>query len=59
MDILKALRAEQSKYFKLADYAIQQLDTIQAAIKLVEADAANKSVTGKVGGSRQPRRGRF
>jgi hypothetical protein len=34
---------EHSKYLKLADYAIQQLDTIQAAIRLVEAEAASEN----------------
>jgi hypothetical protein len=43
MDVLTALLMEQSKYLKMADYAIRQLDVIQAAIRLVEAEAANKS----------------
>jgi hypothetical protein len=36
-----------SKYLKVADYAIKQLDIIQAAINLVEAEAANKLVAEK------------
>jgi hypothetical protein len=47
MDILTALLMEQSKYLKLADYAIKQLDIVQAAIRLVEAEAANKLVAEK------------
>lgn len=35
MNILAALRAEESKFLKQADNARQQLETVRAAIKLL------------------------
>jgi hypothetical protein len=49
---LTALLVEQSKYLKLVDYAIKQLDIIQAAIRLVEAEGASENTGQRRRGSR-------
>jgi hypothetical protein len=40
MDILKALRAEESKFLRQMDEARQQVDTVRAAIKLLSGSSA-------------------
>jgi hypothetical protein len=48
MDILAALRQEQTKLQKQADAAKQQLDTVRAAIKILGGGvASNGQPTGK------------
>jgi len=49
MDILKALRAEESKFLKQMDEARQQVDTIRTAIKLLGGNSAangNRNTSG-------------
>ena len=41
MDILAALRQEETKLQKQADAAKQQLDTVRAAIKILNGGVAN------------------
>jgi hypothetical protein len=41
MDILKALRAEESKFLKQMDEARQQVETVRQAIKLLGGTTAN------------------
>jgi capsid protein len=41
MDILAALRQEETKFQKQADAANQQLDTVRAAIKILSRGVAN------------------
>ena len=48
MDILEALRVEESKYLREAAQANQQLETVRAAMKLVRDEANAKSVDGKI-----------
>ena len=44
MDILAALRQEETKLQKQADAAKQQLDTVRAAIKILGRGVASKGV---------------
>ena len=46
MDILKALRAEESKFLQQMEAARQQAETVRAAIKLL-GGKASKAVAGK------------
>ena len=46
MDILKALRAEESKFLQQMEAARQQVETIRAAIKLL-GGTVSKPVAGK------------
>ena len=43
MDILAALRQEETKFQKWADAAKQQLDTVRAAIKILGRGVASNS----------------
>jgi hypothetical protein len=45
MDILAALRQEETKFQKQADAAKQQLDTVRAAIKILGRGVANKMIS--------------
>jgi hypothetical protein len=47
MDILTALRQEETKLQKQADIVRQQLDTVRAAIKILGRGVANSEPTGK------------
>ena len=53
MDILKALRAEESKFLGQMEVARQQVDTVRAAIKLL---GGKSSVNGNRDTSETPRK---
>ena len=47
MDILKALRTEETKFLHQVDAANQQLDTVRAAIKLLSRNGSGAKSSGR------------